>query len=263
MRKARAEAVATLCALGPEAIPILLAGLEETTWRTRASATKALGRLRDPGAILPLVAALDDPHEIVRWGAEQALERIGLAYAVPALIDAMNADNVYLRGKAAWLLAQSDDVRAVPSFLTFLVRIGSIPESKRDHKEVRLITLAFQRLVREDVRPLLDALRHQSSDARWGAASVLGQMAKREAIPDLALLVAETDTTLQYAGKQALCRIFGNAWDGFGVGREIVLSERPDGCRKDAGMVGDGGVCAGTPRSGTRPFRAQLEGANA
>jgi hypothetical protein len=54
-------------------------------FRMRVTAALELGRLQDPNAIDPLVAALGDPNGSVRAAAAAALEQTGDASALPAL----------------------------------------------------------------------------------------------------------------------------------------------------------------------------------
>jgi hypothetical protein len=59
--------------------------LESDDFRVRVSAALELGKLSDPNAVDPLVAALGDPNASVRAAAAAALEQLGDASALPAL----------------------------------------------------------------------------------------------------------------------------------------------------------------------------------
>ena len=53
---------------------------------TREEAARALGELKDPRAVTPLISALEDPNHYVRREAAKSLGRLGDERAIPALI---------------------------------------------------------------------------------------------------------------------------------------------------------------------------------
>ena len=59
------------------------------TWWRQAEAARALGLIRADGALRPLLACLDDPHEEVRAAAVEALGHLGDPGCVPALLRAL------------------------------------------------------------------------------------------------------------------------------------------------------------------------------
>jgi HEAT repeat protein len=69
-----------LVRLGSEALEPLIAALREGSPQTRIEAARALAELRQPEAIAPLFAALEDHSTIVRHWAEIGLERLGQNY---------------------------------------------------------------------------------------------------------------------------------------------------------------------------------------
>jgi hypothetical protein len=58
-------------------------------WWRQAAAARALGLVRAEGALRPLLACLDDPHEEVRAAAVEALGHLGDPGCVPALLRAL------------------------------------------------------------------------------------------------------------------------------------------------------------------------------
>jgi twitching motility protein PilT len=80
----RAGAVAVATAFDDNRIvPATIGLLKDADWWLRISAADALGRLRDPRAVEPLVAVLADPD--VKWAAVEALGRIADLRALPAM----------------------------------------------------------------------------------------------------------------------------------------------------------------------------------
>lgn len=67
---------------------------------SREEAAEALGDLRDPKAVEPLIAALKDRDAEVREGAAEALGKIGDRRAVEALTEALNDPRHDVRKKA-------------------------------------------------------------------------------------------------------------------------------------------------------------------
>lgn len=90
IRTARNDEMARMCCYflarfetATNAIPVVLPLLQRE--KTRATAFYTLGHLRAREALEPALAALDDPDELVRLRAVQALGRIGDARAIPRL----------------------------------------------------------------------------------------------------------------------------------------------------------------------------------
>jgi HEAT repeat protein len=69
----------------PSAAQALRGAMDDDHWQVRLRAARALGRLRDRGAVPLLIAALLHPAGNLRKEAASALGEIGDAHAVPAL----------------------------------------------------------------------------------------------------------------------------------------------------------------------------------
>jgi twitching motility protein PilT len=67
----------------PRVVPFAIPLLQDSDWWIRIAAADTLGRLKDPRAVEPLIAALADPE--VKWSAVEALGRIGDPRALNAL----------------------------------------------------------------------------------------------------------------------------------------------------------------------------------
>lgn len=122
----REEARRQLVALGPEAVPALIAGLADDQWLVRDWAAQILGELKDPRALEPLLDATRDPHWCVVASAAEALGEIGGSAASarlrelagyesssPAVVGALGAAGVPVSATAAGEKAamETDDVR--------------------------------------------------------------------------------------------------------------------------------------------------------
>src|SRR5512141_1648894 len=73
----RLKARTSLVARGKSAVPLLKRSLQTSRIdHVRWEAVKALGDIGDPGAIPPLVKALEDRDPDVRWLAAEALRKL-------------------------------------------------------------------------------------------------------------------------------------------------------------------------------------------
>jgi len=87
----------------------------------RADAAKALGEIRDPRAVEPLIDALKpDPDSFVRQRAAYALGNIGDAKAVEPLIQSLKDEDKDVRWAAASSLGDLGDIRAVKPLIQAL-----------------------------------------------------------------------------------------------------------------------------------------------
>ncbi len=126
-----------------------------------SSAARALGALGDAQAVDPLLAALRDPDEIVRWAAAEALGALGDARAVEPLLAAVRDPAGHGRGAAAQALGALGDGRAVEPLLAAL---RDPDDHVRGAAAQALGALGDGRAV----EPLLAALR----DERWGHGNI-------------------------------------------------------------------------------------------
>jgi HEAT repeat protein len=133
----------------------------------RAAAVRALGRLGAPGAVEPLLLALDDEDGAVRQAAPTALNTIGDWRAAPWLIEAL--DDPAARVPAAYALG----------------RIGSSTA----------------------VKPLIERLGDADPEMRKAAATALGALNAEAAAPALLRLLSDDDEELRSVAITALGRI--------------------------------------------------------
>jgi HEAT repeat protein len=167
-------------------------------------AAGALGDIRDPGAVEPLVTALkNDEISGVRWKAAEALSKIG-APAVDALIGALRHDDDDVRWKAAIALGEIGDPRSIDPLLILLCNEDRFVKSHAAY--------ALSMIGEPAVDPLICALNEGDGNLRWGAAIALGKIQNPRAIEPLIRALAdkyenvraESAAALAAMGKPAL-----------------------------------------------------------
>jgi HEAT repeat protein len=167
-------------------------------------AAGALGDIRDPGAVEPLVTALkNDEISGVRWKAAEALSKIG-APAVDALIGALRHDDDDVRWKAAIALGEIGDPRSIDPLLILLCDEDRFVKSHAAY--------ALSMIGEPAVDPLICALNEGDGNLRWGAAIALGKIQNPRAIEPLIRALAdkyenvraESAAALAAMGKPAL-----------------------------------------------------------
>jgi hypothetical protein len=124
----------------------LIAKLNDMNWEVRARAAQVLGQKGDVRAVEPLIAALNDPSFGVRYQVIAALGILGDERAAPPLIEA---------------LIDPD-----------------LNNSFAAHNALKQLGTAA-------LMPLIAALKHESSYIRWSAASLLGDIRDKRALPAL------------------------------------------------------------------------------
>lgn len=116
-RSQRPHLIDALVRIGEPAVFPLCEALESEGFITRWGAVAALGRIRDPRALEPMLKLLRDRESTVREQAAAALGDLGDPRALPELIRAMRRGDAYTRPKAARALGKIGDLEAVPHLL--------------------------------------------------------------------------------------------------------------------------------------------------
>ncbi|MCG3147915.1 MAG: hypothetical protein PCFJNLEI_01356 [Verrucomicrobiae bacterium] len=130
-------------------------------------AAEALGKLKDPRAIGPLINCLKYNDKALRDAASRALTEINDPRAVDPLIACLKDKNEYVRAEAAWVLGGLKDPRAVVPLMNCL--------NDQDGLVRTLVIMALGKL--KDPRaigPLMACLKDQDKLVREKAAEVLG-----------------------------------------------------------------------------------------
>jgi len=118
---ARNRAVVLIARLGPIAVPPLLVMLEGArTAAERWGAADALGRIGDSRAVARLLRALQDPAMTVRRASMVALLRLEAMNAVPRIARLLEDESGGVRVIAAAVLGRFEDPRAVPALVRAL-----------------------------------------------------------------------------------------------------------------------------------------------
>ena len=96
-----------LAALGPPAIPALIAALSDCNDHARWESAKLLGNAQDPSAVFALVKALEDNNVDVRWAAAESLVKFKQNAIAPILImQVYDFNAVWLREGTRYVLRQ-------------------------------------------------------------------------------------------------------------------------------------------------------------
>ena len=181
------QASSALAGLGTEGMDHLLAALHSRNKHTRLGVIEALGEIRDPRAVDPLIGLLGDNDNEVRWEAALALGEIADPRAFGPLEATLRDPDRYVRHGSAIALEKmgwSPDSPVDRAFLlagkqewNALAYIGkdAIPSldyaSKDKDKSVRLMAVrTLGRIGEEKAIPLLyRAIRDPDDQVRWEA----------------------------------------------------------------------------------------------
>jgi hypothetical protein len=178
-------------------------------WWRQAAAARALGLVRAEGALRPLLACLDDPHEEVRAAAVEALGHLGDPGCVPALLRALPDASRHQRARVveairelgpsvahalvAHARAHPNDLAIVAELIGFTGAASAADDllawSNHDDAGVRAASLQALGSLGLDDRAYYYALRAlgDTSDAvRAMAARALGRSRRADAAPYLA-----------------------------------------------------------------------------
>jgi HEAT repeat protein len=167
----------------------------------RLKAAAALGQLRDPRSIRPLVAALDDFSGAVRHAAAGALKRLGKAAYRPVLEAYRNGDAIR-RLLALGVLARSRST-ATSELLIAAIDDPALPV------RMEAARLLAQRKERRAVERLIAALE-QPDLCVWLYAWALGEIGDPRAFEPIEALLESSDFHVRSAAVKAL-RTIDNA----------------------------------------------------
>jgi len=197
----------------------------------RRRATLELAATRDIRAVAAILPLTDDPWEVVRQGAAQALGDLGDAAAVPALVRLLDETNLDVKREAIASLGKIGDGRAAPPLLAIavqepgvrflatdaLVKIGKPAVSHLaqelggpDTGFALQALIALQRMkAASAAEPLIKALEHPLALIRAHAAEALGSLSIRAAMPALQKTLDDVNPAVRAATLIAL-RKFGD-----------------------------------------------------
>jgi HEAT repeat protein len=216
IRKACLDALGKIGPDAAEAVPTLVAALNDPEDNVRQSAAEALGMIGPNAApaVPALVAALNDPEDNVRQSAASALGKIGpnAAPAVATLVAALNDPDGKVALSAASALGKigSDTAEAVPALVAAL-----------NHPSARWTAAPALARFGLDAVPAVPALAAGLNDPTFalfafGALQVILK-AFRTALND-------PDDNVRRCAAEALGKIGPNAWEQARV--EIGLAQQ-------------------------------------
>lgn len=215
VKAVREEAAGALAAIGTASIPSLVQALRHEEWLVRLHAVEALGKLKSPDAVEPLLFALFNDHDsAIKEDVVRALGDIGDAGAVEFLFKVL--DEPGLRPLAVEALGKIKDSRAVP-VLQDIVAGKRQPEESRavagcgDQWSEEMVTMGVAvralGLIRDEgtIPTLVAALRNTVT--RVDAATALTRFGPTVIPSLLPLLARESDENIRYHVRETLTAV--------------------------------------------------------
>lgn len=223
-----------------------IAALKDEDWGIREDAAVALGELRDPRGVRPLIDALRDSDRAVKTAATNALTAIG----EPAVVDlgyCLQDPDLSVQEAAASILSTIGDERVIEPLNSALlsqdwvVRMHAARAVGRlaDPSSVDTLMLLLQdkvpavrdeavtalRAIGESaIGPLVEALENQDWRIRLRATEALCVVTSRTAVvPLVGLLKHDPDTAV----RQEAARALGNIGDSSAVDALLEVMEEP------------------------------------
>ncbi|MHA1601138.1 MAG: HEAT repeat domain-containing protein [Alphaproteobacteria bacterium] len=162
----------------PNAVGPLLSALKDKEGYVRSSVAAALGQIGDRRAVAPLIETMkSDAHDNTRQYSAEALGRIADPAAFDPLLAALTDEDGHVREVAAHSLGLLGDTRAIPEL------VGLFSDRYPGPKESA--ARALIRFGRPAVAPLITALSKGDDSARSWAPRALGKIGDRQAIGPL------------------------------------------------------------------------------
>lgn len=200
--EARREATLMLVALEtPATIPALTSALNDTSERVRALAITGLARLGDSSLVSIIAARLaQDKKPFVRKSAAYALGKLGSAEGTAALVAALKDKDIEVRCAAAVALGEYSDASAIAPLTVALqdksefVRAQSARALGANGRAAAAAVPSLVRLLASD----------KDQNVRRHAATALGQIGERSALPALERAARDHDPYLSQAADEAI-----------------------------------------------------------
>lgn len=184
------QASSALAGLGTEGMNHLLAALHSRNKHTRLGVIEALGEIRDPRAVDPLIGLLGDNDNEVRWEAALALGEIADPRAFGPLEATLRDPDRYVRHGSAIALEKMGWSPDSPVDRAFLLA------GKQEWN-----ALAF---IGKDAIPSLDyASKDKDRSIRLMAVRTLGRIGEEKAIPTLYRAIRDPDDQVRWEAVMA------------------------------------------------------------
>jgi HEAT repeat protein len=226
-----------LVAIGPPAIPALLAALTVPISAVRSLAASALRALgvsefavpplsREEETVAALARALEHKSYHIRWSAVWQLAAIATSEAEALLRAALVDPNLGVRMLAAEVLGKRGDRRAVPAL------VAALGDGRREVRTKVAVALG-QVPDPQAVTALITALQDRTQAVRRAAATALGQQGDPRAIAPLeALLDGPPDkakgSKVVAAVRKALAQLQAPPANEAGAGGSIASGRNED-----------------------------------
>ncbi len=169
--------------------------LKTGTAQERLQAARALGDINDPGAIQPLIAALDDKDAAVQGAVLDSIRKKG-ASAVDLLLAELERPGSHVHRLAIELLGATNDPRAIGPLLATLRR-GSAEERKAAAEALgRIGKLAFD--------PVQALFNEGNPEVQPHAIKALGEIGDDRAVPLLLARLNDSNLDVRRSAVEAL-----------------------------------------------------------
>lgn len=186
------ESLKALVKIGTPAVEPLIASLNNKNKRVIEFAAKALGKIRDPRAIEPLIDAMIEYSYLV----EDVVEKFG-ELSVEPLIAVLNDKNSENRENAAKVLGEIKDIRAINPL------ISSLGDSELENS----VSWALNCIGKSAIKPLIVALQNEDAQVRKNAASVLGLIGNNKALKALKTMLKDNEEDVRENASEAIDHI--------------------------------------------------------
>ncbi|MDX2255094.1 MAG: HEAT repeat domain-containing protein [Pseudanabaenaceae cyanobacterium bins.39] len=177
-------------------VPAILERLDSNEVSISKKAAIALGYLRSPLAINPLIAAAQSPHRQIHWQAAAALSWIGSAEAINALIKLLRHPSIQVQSAAAKALGRA----SLPAVSPLVEALKHNDDMVKVHAAHSLGQISSPLAV----TALIEALSNGSKAVRLEAAWALGQIKSPLSANALAVLLTDSDISVQSQAVLAL-----------------------------------------------------------
>ncbi|MBN2123140.1 MAG: HEAT repeat domain-containing protein, partial [Deltaproteobacteria bacterium] len=185
---------------GDPGIEALVGAFREADSSFRSVLAETLGGTADPRAVKVLIGRLGDEAPAVSWSAGRSLMRIGRP-AVEGLIQALGSGDLSLRRRAAEILGEVRDPRAVGPLIMLL--------QEGDRGLGLSAKWGLVKIGRPSVAGLLSALENEAPVVRMRAAEALEEIGALDSIDPLMGLAADPDAGVRATAQGILTRMAG------------------------------------------------------
>jgi HEAT repeat protein len=174
----------SLVKIGTPSVEPLISVLQHSDSDVRWKAAIALGEIRDPRAIGPLIRQLSDTDRFVKSRVAHALGMIGVP-AVDPLIQALHDGDGNQRWAAAIALGGIRDSRAVEPLI---LALADKYENVRAEAAAALVAIG-----EPAITPLIRFLKYSEGSVRIEVMTALGELHARDAIEPLVQMLERAD----------------------------------------------------------------------